>query len=271
MPQNRTKVLACKDNQLPIKEFSLNDMVTNPFIYILAGDELNDQTDQPRPSNKSREVITSLLNHFSNISSIIISPRNKDYYSDSFPTAKVYDDYSSTIITDLLKEQEQKYKPNESYADQTILILDDCFWDIKLNNDAGIRRLFFNGRHYNITTIFSSKCGLSLKPEYRCNIDYVFLLENDCLINQNKIWNHFGGIFPTFKSFKLVFSEITKSCDAMVINNRYDDFASVVYWFGSSGIEKEEVKDVIQNTTVSADTTFIGNFITTLKKCLCCI
>jgi hypothetical protein len=74
---------------------------------------------------------------------------------------------------------------------------------------------------------------LGIKPELRCNFDYIFLLAEDFVSNQKRLYEHYAGMFPNFETFKQVFIQITDDFGSMVIVNRgaKKSFVDKVFWF----------------------------------------
>jgi hypothetical protein len=99
--------------------------------------------------------------------------------------------------------------------------MDDCLGDKKSwVRDAPILELLFNGRHYQIMYILTMQFPLGITPELRSNFDYIFLLKEDFISNQKKLFDHYAGMFPNFNSFRQVFTELTADFGCMVIDNR---------------------------------------------------
>lgn len=99
------------------------------------------------------------------------------------------------------------------------VILDDCLasngnW----MDDPPLLELFYNGRHYRTTFIISMQFPLGIKPELRCNFDYIFLLSEDFYSNQKRIYDHYAGMFPSFDMFRTVLLQLTNNFGSMVIN-----------------------------------------------------
>jgi hypothetical protein len=149
---------------------------------------------------------------------IVISPIDKmnPFYSDFVPKKNIYYELKSEIIQEILDEQ----KKNKG-TKKMCVILDDCLsskgtWA----KDQTISELLFNGRHYGITTFLTMQFPLALKPELRCNFDYVLLMSNDNLSDQKRIFDHYCGIFPKFDLFRNTLSKLTENFRTMIIMNR---------------------------------------------------
>ena len=87
--------------------------------------------------------------------------------------------------------------------------------------DSPVLSVFNEGRHYDIDPfIFTMQYAMGLNPEYRNQFDFVFLLSEDFESSRRKLYEHYGGIFPTFEQFNQIFEQITENYGCMVINNR---------------------------------------------------
>jgi len=207
-------------DNLPVRQFKLQDMVENPSIVMIA----------KRGSGKSW-VTKAIMMHFNSIPcGIVIAPtdRMNSFYNDFFPDSYIHYQYQSKIITKILDRQTQmidkqqaKKKQGKNLDVRTFIIMDDCLGDKKSwVRDAPILELLFNGRHYQIMYILTMQFPLGITPELRSNFDYIFLLKEDFISNQKKLFDHYAGMFPNFDSFRQVFSALTADFGCMVIDNR---------------------------------------------------
>lgn len=207
-------------DNLPIRQFKLDDMVENPSIIMIA----------KRGSGKSW-IVRAIMMHFNSIPcGVVIAPtdRMNSFYNDFFPDSYIHYQYQSSIITKILDRQTQmidkqqaKKKQGKNIDPRTFIIMDDCLGDKKSwVRDAPILELLFNGRHYQIMYILTMQFPLGITPELRSNFDYIFLLKEDFISNQKKLFDHYAGMFPNFDSFRQVFSTLTGDFGSMVIDNR---------------------------------------------------
>jgi len=241
MAKNNTNVksLCVGKDTVPIVEFSLKKMVQYAIICIVA----------KRGSGKSW-IVRSLLHHYRDIPvGTIICPTDKlhGFYKSFFPDLYVHYEYISSTISEIIARQIKMIEKYKKYLElgkivdpRAMIIMDDCLADAKAwANDTNIKELFLNGRHYKILYILTMQFALGIKPDLRDNIDYVFLLKQNKVTEQKKLWQHYAGIFPTFNAFRTVFSELTKDYGAMVINNREgDEFIDTIFYFKAKKIEK---------------------------------
>ena len=227
------KEINCEGNSVPIQEFDLNTINGNPAICMIA----------KRGSGKSY-LCRALIKHFVDIpGGTIIAKTDKMncFYGKFFPDLYIHYEYKTTLIEKILFRQEQmiekckkKYKKGKFVDPRTFILMDDCLsskgsWA----KDRPILELLFNGRHYQIMYILTMQYPLGISPELRGNFDYIFLLGEDFVNNQKKLYDHYAGMFPDFKSFQQIFREITSDFGAMVIVNKGSkhNFLDKVFWY----------------------------------------
>jgi hypothetical protein len=223
-----------KQGDVSINEFDLNQMVDHAAMVMIA----------KRGSGKSW-VVRAILTHFARKipMGIIIAPTDKmnSFYADFVPDSYIYYGFKPEIIKNLLDHQiwiiekaKERKKQGKNTNTRAFIVMDDCLsskgdWA----KDQSVSTLLFDGRHYHITYILTMQFPLGIKPELRLNFDYVFLLADDTVSNQKRIFDHYAGIFPNFESFRQVFSQLTADFGTMVIVNRgvRDNILEKIYYY----------------------------------------
>lgn len=233
-----------KNNRMTIDEFNLNKIASDATIVMIA----------KRRSGKS-VVTKNILKHFESIPvGLIISPtdRMNSFYGNFIPQCYIFYNYKDEIISKLLMRQEDiieknkdKNKKGKKIDDRAFIVMDDCLskkgeWI----RDPGISELMFNGRHYKLLYILTMQFPLGITPELRSNFDYVFLLAEDTTSNLKRIYEHYAGIFPTFESFKQVFTQLTADFGCMVLVNSgaRSSFWEKVFWYKANIVNDEDIK-----------------------------
>jgi hypothetical protein len=217
-----------------INEFNLDDMVKDPACVMIA----------KRGSGKS-VLVREILLHFSKKipMGIIISPTdemNRDY-SSFVPESFIYNKFDPDVVKQVLdhqkwaieKEKERVHK-GKKFNSRAFIVMDDCLADKgSWAKDPTTSTLLMNGRHYHIMYILTMQFPLGIKPELRGNFDYVFLLADDTVSNQKRIYDHYAGMFPNFDAFRQVFEQLTSDYGAMVIVNRgvRKNFLEKIYYY----------------------------------------
>jgi|LakMenE01Jun11ns_1017448.scaffolds.fasta_scaffold9826481_2 hypothetical protein len=195
-------------DKILIKEYNKNSILGNTSLII-----------GPRNSGKTtliNDMIIGIQNEVKEIH--YISP---SAHLENLP----YKSYKSIEEFDFKNYLEHiSYKRNE-YGEKynTILILDNCMTNKSIFENKSICELIFNGKCYNITLIISITFPSGIAPEIRVNFNNIFLFSENNKTNIKRLWDHYGGIFSSFITFKEIFSNLTKKFGVMVIENRVVD------------------------------------------------
>lgn len=215
-------------------KFRIKDMVQYCTVAIIA----------KRGTGKSY-LTREILYHKRKIPvSIVISLTEKlnKFYTEFIPDGFIYDRFSIELLNGIFKRQREMLHENEireskgkhHKADELMLVMDDCLsskgtW-VK---DQNIAELFYNGRHYHLSFILTMQFSLGLPPEFRSNLDYVFLLGEDVSSNLKRLYDHYAGMFQTLDIFKQIFSQVTEDFGCLVVNNRIHskDPTEKVFWY----------------------------------------
>jgi hypothetical protein len=230
-------------NKLPIRQFKLSDMVINPAIIMIA----------KRGSGKSW-VVRAIMHHFRDIPcGIIIAPtdRMNPFYNIFFPDTYIHYAYKTETIQKLLSRQTEiiekakrrKEKGGKPIDARTYIVMDDCLsskgtW----MRDQPISELLYNGRHYQIMYILTMQYPLGISPELRTNFDYIFLLKEEYISNQKKLFDHYAGMFPNLDAFRQVFNILVQDNGSMVIDNRRKAQNSLerLFWYRAPDLSKQK-------------------------------
>jgi hypothetical protein len=199
-----------KPEKISLDYFDLDSVVDNGS-YVLIG---------KRGAGKSwmiRDIIGTLWNAQKIDACIVFSPtdRMNSFYSKFVPEQNVYFEFQLDAIKSILMEQ-----INTNKEKHVCIVMDDCLssrgnWA----KDEVLADLFLNARHYNITLVLTMQFSLGLRPEHRSNFDYVFLLADDTLSNQKRLYDHYAGIFPNFDSFRQTFIQATNNYSGLCLLN----------------------------------------------------
>lgn len=178
---------------------------------------------------------------------IVLAPTDTmtNFYAKFIPPVFVHYEYRTELLTNLFMRQqlladeneERKKKGKKLIDTRSFLIMDDCLSSKgEWAKDPSIAEIFYNGRHRNITFLLSMQFPLGIKPEFRTNLDYIFLLAEDFYSNQKRLYEHYAGCFPSFEMFRKVFVEVTQNYGCLVIDNRSrsSDITQKCFWYRAS-------------------------------------
>jgi hypothetical protein len=177
----------------------------------------------------------------------VISPTEiaNEHFGKFIPNMLIHDEYTPELLKKFLDRQKnimekvnrEKRATGVSHIDpRAFLILDDCMYDKTYLSDKSFRFLMFNGRHVACTFFISSQYSMGLPPQYRANIDYIFLFNENQQKNQKRCHETYGGAIDDFRIFKQVMDQCTKDYGCMVIDNKTQSgkLEDQIFWYKAS-------------------------------------
>jgi len=219
-----------------LRKFQVEDIIDHAAVCIISS----------RGSGKSF-LLRELLYSTRHIPTVVIAPtdRMNGFYNDFIPSSYIHYEYTPELLSRIFARQMEIIEKNKQRAklgkklveERLILVMDDCLaskgtW----MKDQNILELMQNGRHYKIKFYLTMQFSLGISPELRSNFDFIFLLGEDIISNQKRLYDHYAGMFPSFDIFKRVFVKVTSNFGVMVINNRRKggDITEKVFWYRAS-------------------------------------
>lgn len=154
---------------------------------------------------------------------VVVSPQSNKVS----PPICMLNEYRPGIIDVVLKRQKvaiKKWHKNirtngtSPYDPRSFLFIDDCMFDASWTKDTGIRYLFMNNRHIRTLVLITMQYPLAIGPVLRTNIDYVFIFRENNMQNRKRLYEQYGGMFPTFEAFAAVIDALG-DYEYLVINN----------------------------------------------------
>jgi hypothetical protein len=182
------------------------------------------------------------------------------FFRQYFPDAFIYteEDFTDEKIGEMLKEQARRcaealkkkrdcsclhcrknpYKfeqeKGHSIHNSMVLVTDDMMSQERLlKKSANFKKIFTEGRHYNIIYMLCLQYSLGLPPALRSNVDYVFLYQTEEATEVKKLYENFAGIFPDLQTFREVLDKCTEKHGCLVIDrrSRSRNLAERVFYF----------------------------------------
>jgi len=135
-------------------------------------------------------------------------------------TKKLNNKYKKTNSSEF-EEAERKKKINEELKKlipKVFVVMEDCGYDEAIKKSKALRYLFMNGRHLNIFLLMSLQYLLDITPGLRGQIDYIFFGKENNPNVKKKLFQHYFGMFPSYKLFDKAFTKFTSDRGCMVIN-----------------------------------------------------
>jgi hypothetical protein len=174
----------------------------------------------------------------------IISPSEgaNKFYAPLVPEFFIHEEYTPSLISRVIKRQQKavgSWQKDRSLDPRSFLVFDDCMYDNSWKSDKNVRLLFMNGRHYKMLFLITMQFPLGIPPVLRTNVDFVFILRENFISNRKRIYEHWAGMFPDFKTFGQVMDQCTENFECLVIDNtsKSNKLEDVIYWYKASNHE----------------------------------
>jgi len=223
-----------KGQRLKIRKFDMTKVSDESIIAFIG----------KRKSGKST-CLKELLYYKRHIPvATVISPTEEfnRFFSDIIPPIFIHNDILEDIIDNTVARQklvkkkrllEEKQYGSSTINSQALLILDDCQYNPKWSYWKSIREIFMNGRHIDLTFIYTAQTATNLLPALRQQIDYCFLFNMPGLENRKRLYCNYGSLFPTFECFNQIYDSCTAEYECLVIDNtvRSNKLEEQIAWY----------------------------------------
>jgi hypothetical protein len=161
------------------------------------------------------------------------------FYQEYVQEIFIHSEYDPTLLEGVINRQKKALRESKENIDVFVL-LDDCMYDKKMIRDKNVRGMFMNGRHWRTLFMLTAQYCMDLPPDLRANLDFIFVLRENIIQNQEKLYKNFFGIFPTFEAFKDVMNSCTEGYDALVLDNtsRSNKIEDCIFWYSAKADRK---------------------------------
>jgi hypothetical protein len=187
-----------------------------------------------RPASGKSVLIKDILYSKKNIIPTYLAVSTTEgfnkFYQSMIPSLFVYNEFSTTIINDLIAHQKEKIERMQKESSSpskeqhsgtfTAFIMDDCASDCKILNSKEVEDLAKNGRHFNLLFLITTQYVTDLKPDVRGMFDGVFIMRNPVEDDRKKIYKKVTSIVPTYALFCKLMDEMTEDNGCLFFNNR---------------------------------------------------
>lgn len=194
-------------------------------------------------------AVTSILYHNRDIPAGIVMSGTEEgdpYWSRHVPDLFIYNAWQPEKLEEMIDIQKKKKKgleifdtnieyckQNNRLGDVTILqrrrqqeeasmrkfvIIDDCMFQSGISRTETLRKLFMNGRHWNIFVMLTIQYCMGLDISLRGNAGYVFVCREPIISYRRKIYESFLGMLPTFSVFEKVMDSCTQNYEVLVLD-----------------------------------------------------
>jgi len=180
----------------------------------------------PRGSGKST-LLKSLCYVFQRVPRFIVVSLTEDgnnFFSQFVPKSFIYSSYTPEILETIIETQDkfiEKYGKDDPRT-QMVLVLDDCLADKKIWKSENLIKIMLNGRHKNITFIFTlqSTNGHTIPQEVRDNIDFLFILSLPSMSVKDKVFKDYTDCFKNKNEFREILDICTRDFGCLLLNKK---------------------------------------------------
>lgn len=185
-----------------------------------------------RESGKSTTIKDILANHRTVPRCTVMSGTEdaNPFFKNFMPLSFIRTDIEESVLQEVLKRQvilktsketflaSGKKDKSDKIDPRAALILDDCVGKNKsLFRSKTMAEVFMNGRHFDLMVLVSLQYCVSIHPDLRTNVNYVFIFSEPRRVERKRIWNAFGTIIPDFELFSLLMDRYTCNFGCLII------------------------------------------------------
>jgi hypothetical protein len=180
-------------------------------------------------------LVMDIMHHKRNLPAGVVMSATEEgnhFYSKYVPDLFVHGSYKREVLERLIQAQKDRLM-RYGKADPVFILLDDCMYDRSFLRDECIRQLFMNGRHWKIFFLLTAQYCMDIPPALRTNVDYLFVLRENVIMNREKLYKSFFGVFPTFQMFQQVMDSCTENYECLVLDNtsKSNNINECIYWY----------------------------------------
>lgn len=176
----------------------------------------------PRGSGKSIAMANILYAKRRHLNSGIVMSATEDgnsYWGGFVNKNFIYTEFRPAELKQMYLVQKQRVRTwNKKIAPNIFCIAEDVIYDRTLRTDDTLRQIFFNGRHFNWFLMMSIQYAKSIPPEYRTNINVLFVFGEDSHIERRKLFDSFFGFLDSYQTFSEILNETTQNYGVLVLD-----------------------------------------------------
>lgn len=200
-----------------------------PIIEYFDLDKIDSLTEE-KEHNLINKVILVLGSHSSGKTTLIndLIKKIQDELPTDFTTC-IINNYDKEIIKNFINQQKNNIKDPEIKDPRSLLVIDNV--NNNWINQNEFKFLFMNGRSIKITFIMSCQDLITLPSQFRANIDYTFICDNN---NRDIVYKYYiNGLKNKQQQFYDVLDEYTKNYSVVVVKNLFssDNLEDLVFWY----------------------------------------
>ena len=211
---------------IKVKKFDPRTVNAGRIIFIIG----------KRNTGKS-VLMKDILYHMSRPDFVVAMAPTEDtlqMFREFVPPGCVFDGFDQERIDRLVAMQ--KELTGRGKRRSALVLLDDCLYEKGILKTNAMRSIFFNGRHDNISLIVCCQYMMDIDVSLRTNVDYIFTMRENILMNRQKLHKYFFGQFERFDEFDRVMQACTQDYRALVLDGTVSatDPKDTVKWYKAS-------------------------------------
>lgn len=192
----------------------------------------------PRGTGKSTAMRAMLFEKQDIPSGMCMSETEESnrFWQKSIPTTYIYPEYDPEAVRLMIKRQRQKHRRahDPSTLDPVFWVAEDVMGSGELSKCKHARRVFVNGRQWNVFALLALQYVTDLPPKFRGNVDFVFAFRPFSNTDREKLFEYFfSGAFDEWHDFRQTLKQTTENHECLVLNNTVNSNAleqKVFYW-----------------------------------------
>ena len=212
---------------LRVKRFNPKGIKENRILFLIG----------KRHTGKS-VLMKDLLYHMPRPDYVLAMAPTEDtlrMFREFAPEACIFDHFDQEKLDQAVRLQKDLTAKGKKR--NLLILLDDCMYQKGVLKSTSMRHIFFNGRHDNISLLCAAQYLMDIEPSIRTNIDYLFTMREQVLMNRKKLFQHYFGQFSKFDDFDKVLSACTQDYRCLVLDGTLpcaENPTDVVFWYKAS-------------------------------------
>ena len=153
-------------------------------------------------------------------------------YREFLPESCIFDHFSQEKLERTVSLQKELVSRGKKRT--VLILLDDCLYQKGVLKSTAMRHIFFNGRHDHISLMCAAQYMMEVDVSLRTNIDYIFTMRENILVNRQKLYKYYFGQFAKFDDFDKVMTACTQDYRALVLDGTQANNANpteCVMWY----------------------------------------
>lgn len=184
------------------------------------------------------------------------------YWQSVIPPRNVHEEYDPAFQNAIINAQrkvidkyQERLRAGEFFDPRTIVVEEDCAYEMYLRMDRALDRMGANGRHYHLLPLVLVQRVHTVDTVFRENCDLIFLWKSDNRKTRMTIWEEYASFLPRDEFFRIWDSVTTHPYHVLVIcargRDRYKKPEDRLFWF--CGWEERAVDALMGGGEITPD------------------